>query len=110
MTFYESIGEVVLPDVGNGFFVHSACDVLHRLAEEGPVSLPEADDPHGVVIATNGGGIVYVADRGGAIHRSRTASLDSAEFDRVADNLPQFLDQVRRYVVRFVESGETGDL
>lgn len=110
LTFYESIGEVVLPDVGNGFFVHSARDVLHRLAEEGPVSLPEADDPHRVVIATNGGGILYVADRGGAIHRSRTASLDSAEFDKVADNLPQFLDHVRRYVVRFVESGETGDL
>lgn len=35
LTFYESIGEVVLPDVGNGFFVRSARDALHRLAEEG---------------------------------------------------------------------------
>lgn len=110
LTFYESIGEVVLPDVGNGFFVHSPCDVLHRLAEEGPVSLPEADDPHGMVIASNGGGILYVADRGGAIHRSGTASLDGAKFDKAADNLPQFLDHVRRCVVRFVETGETGDL
>ncbi|MGW4204911.1 hypothetical protein [Streptomyces sp. NPDC004726] len=110
LTFYESIGEVVLPDVGNGFFVHSACDVLHRLAEEGPVFVPEADDPHGMVIASNGGGIFYVADRGGAIHRSRTASLDGAEFDKVADNLPRFLEHVRRCVVLFVESGETGDL
>jgi hypothetical protein len=66
LTFYESIGEVVLPDVGNGFFLHSACDVLHRLAEEGPVFVPEADDPHGLVIASNGGGILYAADRGGA--------------------------------------------
>jgi hypothetical protein len=110
LTFYESIGEVVLPDVGNGFFLHSACDVLHRLAEEGPVFVPEADDPHGLVIASNGGGILYAADRGGAIHRSRTASLDGAEFDKVADNLPRFLEHVRRCVVRFVETGETGDL
>ncbi|MCX4409865.1 hypothetical protein OG840_52000 [Streptomyces sp. NBC_01764] len=35
LTFYESIGEVVLPDVGNGYFIHSARDVLHRLAEGG---------------------------------------------------------------------------
>ncbi|MEU3793919.1 hypothetical protein AB0F07_29635 [Streptomyces fructofermentans] len=110
LTFYESIGEVVLSDVGNGFFVPSACDVLSRLAQEGPGSHPRVDDPDGVVIASNGGGILYVAERGGAIHRSRTASLDSAEFDKVADSLPQFLDHVRRCVVRFVETGETGDL
>lgn len=109
LTFYESIGEVVLPEVGNGFFVHSACDVLHRVEEEG-VSLSEADGPHGMVIASNGGGILYVADRGGAIHRSRSASLDDAEFDKVADTLPEFLEHVRRCVVRFVETGETGDL
>ncbi|MFE2316503.1 hypothetical protein ACFXC8_25800 [Streptomyces sp. NPDC059441] len=110
LTFYESIGEVVLPDVGNGYFIHSARDVLHRLAEEGPVFVPEADDPHGMVIASNGGGVLYVADWGGAIHRSRSASLDDAEFDKLADDLPQFLDHIRRCVVSFVETGATGDL
>lgn len=110
LTFYESIGEVALPDVGNGYFVHSASDVLHRLAEEGPVFIPEADDPHGMVIASNGGGILYVADWGGAIHRTRTTSLDDAEFDKVADGLPQFLDHIRCCVVSFVETGAPGDL
>ena len=110
LTFYEVIGEVELPDVGNGFFVHSASAVLHRLAEEGPVFIPESDDPHGMVIASNGGGILYVADWGGAIHRSRTASLVDAGFDRVADDLPQFLDHIRRWVVNFVETGDPGDL
>lgn len=110
LTFYESIGEVALPDVGNGYFVHPARDVLDRLAEEGPVFIPEADDPHGMVIASNGGGILYVADWGGAIHRSRTATVDDSEFDRVADNLPDFLDHMRRSVVHFVETGATGDL
>jgi hypothetical protein len=64
----ESIGEVVLEDVGNGCFVHSARAVLHRLAEEGPVFIPLADD------------------------------------------LPGFLDSLRRDVVRFVETGEPGYL
>jgi hypothetical protein len=47
---------------------------------------------------------------GGAIHRSRSASLDDAEFDKVADDLPQFLDHIRRCVVSFVEAGAIGDL
>jgi hypothetical protein len=47
---------------------------------------------------------------GGAIHRSRSASLDDAEFDKVADDLPQFLDHIRRCVVSFVEVGAIGDL
>ncbi|MFJ8827628.1 SMI1/KNR4 family protein [Streptomyces sp. NPDC102467] len=110
LTFYESIGEVVLSDVGNGYFIHSARDVLHRLAEEGYVFIPEADDPHGMVIGSDGGGILFVADWGGAIHRSRTASLDEAEFDRVANDLPEFLDLLRRSVARFVETGEPGYL
>ncbi|MFF8374815.1 hypothetical protein ACF07V_01610 [Streptomyces sp. NPDC015661] len=110
LTFYEEIAEVVLPDVGNGCFVHSAREVLDRLAQEGPVFLPEADDPQGMVIASNGGGLLYVADWGGAVHRSRTASLQDAEFDKVADSLPEFLDHIRHHVVRFVETGATGDL
>ncbi|MEV0093882.1 hypothetical protein [Streptomyces sp. NPDC050738] len=105
--FYSSVGEVSLPDIGNGYFIHSARQVLHQLAEEGPVFLPESDDPQGMVIASNGGGQLYAADWGGAIHRSRTASQES-EFDRVADDLPAFLDLVRRAVLRFTRSGEPG--
>ncbi|GGV26514.1 hypothetical protein GCM10010277_08150 [Streptomyces longisporoflavus] len=108
LTFYRSIGEVLLPDVGNGIFLHSARDVLHRVAEEGHVFLPGADDPHGMVIGSDGGGILFVADRSGMIHRSRTASTDAGEFDRAADNLPDFLDLIRRSVLRFAETGEPG--
>lgn len=110
ITFYESIGEVVLPDMGKGCFLHSARDVLHGLAERGPVFVPLADDPHGMVIASNGEGLRYVADRGGAIHRSRSASPDEGEFDRIADGLPQFLDRLGRCVVTFARTGAVGDL
>ncbi|MEU6763887.1 SMI1/KNR4 family protein [Streptomyces sp. NPDC046853] len=110
LKFYESFGEVALPDVGNGYFIHSARDVLHRVSEEGYAFIPMADDPHGMVIGSDGGGILFVADWGGVIHRSRTASLDAAEFDRVADDFPEFLDLIRRSVTRFVETGEPGYL
>lgn len=105
-TLYRSIGEVALPDVGNGFFLHSARAVLDRIAEEGPVFLPLADDFQGMVIASDGGGRLYVADWGGALHRSRTASTDDGTFDRVADDLPAFLTQVRSYVLRWATTGE----
>ncbi|MGE6738420.1 hypothetical protein ACQKIP_47065, partial [Streptomyces sp. NPDC059900] len=97
-------------DVGNGYFIHSARDVLHRVAEEGYVFIPLADDPHGMVIGSDGGGILFVADWGGAIHRSQTASSHAAEFDRVAEDFPEFLDLIRRSVVRFAETGEPGCL
>ncbi|MGW0859416.1 hypothetical protein [Streptomyces sp. NPDC002690] len=108
LTFYESFGAVALPDVGNGYFIHSARELLRRLSEEGAVFMPEADDPHGLVIGSDGGGGLFVADRGGAIHRTRTAAPGGAEFDRVADDLPEFLDLLRGAVVRFAETGETG--
>lgn len=106
--FYESIGEVALPDVGNGYFIHSPRTVLAEVAEEGYVFIPEADDPHGTVIGSDGGGLLFVADWGGVIHRSRTASPEVGEFDRVADDLPEFLDLLRRSVVHFVRTGEPG--
>ncbi|MFD7020173.1 hypothetical protein [Streptomyces sp. NPDC059928] len=37
VVFYGSIGEVVWADVGNGYFVHSAADVLQYLSDYGPV-------------------------------------------------------------------------
>lgn len=109
-TFYASIGEVVLSDVGNGYFIHAARDVLDQLAEDGDVAIPAADDPLGMVIGSDGGGRLYVADWGGAIHRSRTAAVDEGQFDKVAEDLPEFLDLIRRSVTRFVETGETGSL
>ncbi|GAV43952.1 hypothetical protein F3K43_26470 [Streptomyces sp. LBUM 1476] len=104
--FYESFAEVSLPDIGNGFFIHPAHAVLAQLATEGPVFASGADDPHGMVIASNGGGALYVADRGGAIHRPTL----QGEFVEVAGSFPKFLDQVRRHVVRFAESGSVNGL
>ncbi|MFE0178501.1 SMI1/KNR4 family protein [Streptomyces sp. NPDC059002] len=109
-TFYGSIGEVVWEDVGNGYFMHPACDVHQQLVEYGAVRVGESQEPCGLVIGSDGGGVSYVIGPDGSIHRTRTASLDEPEFDRVADDLRQFLELLDRSLARFVATGEPGYL
>ncbi|MEU6436079.1 hypothetical protein ABZ874_17335 [Streptomyces albidoflavus] len=109
LTFYESISEVTLPDVGNGHFIHPTHDVLHDLAESGAVSLPEARIPHGTVFASDGGGLLYAIDSHGAVHRSYSASWHG-DFGKIADDMPHFLEQLRSHVASFAnpESSPAG--
>jgi hypothetical protein len=109
VTFYGSIGEVVLADVGNAYFFHSARLVLDHLQAGESALLGGADDAKGMVIASDGGGILFAVDAEGAVHRSGAASTES-EFDKVADGLREFLDLIRRSVVRFVDTGRPGYL
>ncbi|MEU1347881.1 SMI1/KNR4 family protein [Streptomyces sp. NPDC005795] len=90
VTFYYSIGDVAWADVGNGYFVASAGDVLSQLKEYGAVDVGAEQKARGLVIGSNGGGQSYVAGPGGAVYRTRTASLDEPELDRVADDLGSF--------------------
>ncbi|MFC7830657.1 hypothetical protein [Streptomyces sp. NPDC057375] len=46
----------------------------------------------------------------GALYRTRTASLDEPELDKVADGLHQFLELLERSLTRFIADGETGSL
>src|ERR1700712_3810762 len=55
--FYRTIHEVVLSDIGNGYFVHLLDHVLNELTEQGPVYL--AESTQGVVFGSDGGGILY---------------------------------------------------
>ena len=109
VTFYRSIGEVVLADVGNAYFFHSARRVLDHLHSYEPVLLSGADDAQGVLIASDGAGIWFAVDARGSVYRSSAASTAS-EFDKVADSLREFLNLIRRSVVRFVDTGEPGYL
>lgn len=109
VTFYRSIGEVVLADVGNAYFFHPAGLVLDHLRADGPVPLGGADDARGTVIASDGGGIMFAVDAEGAVHRSRAASTESG-FDEVTDGVQEFLDLIRRSVVRFADTGKPGYL
>ncbi|MFE2929159.1 SMI1/KNR4 family protein [Streptomyces sp. NPDC059278] len=110
ITFYGSIGDVTWGDVGNSYFVAPAADVLLQLEEYAAVDAGADRKPCGLVIGSNGGGQSYVAAPGGAVHRTRTASLDEPELDRVADDLRQFLELLEQALTRFVASNEPGHL
>ncbi|MEW2424756.1 SMI1/KNR4 family protein [Streptomyces nigra] len=107
VTFYDSIGGVTWADVGNGYFLESASNVLQRLQEDGIVDAGTDRKVHGLVIGSNGGGLAYVAGPDGAVYRTRTASLDDPELDKVADDLRQFLELLEHSLTRFIADGET---
>lgn len=106
VSFYQIIGAVVLPDIGNGHFIHSAEAVLNQLQEEGTVKVGGAD---AVVFASNGGGVLYAITPTGAIHRSSTASRDS-DFELVATDLAGYLGGLRGVVSEFIRTGDPGKL
>lgn len=110
VTFYDSIGAVAWADVGNGYFVDPVRDVLLRLKEYGAVGIGAGQEAGGLVIGSNGGGLCYVTGASGVVYRTRTASLDDPEFDRVADDLRQYLELLEQSLTRFVANGEPGYL
>jgi hypothetical protein len=110
VAFCDSIGDVTWADVGNGYFVDPAGDVLLRFKQYGAVDVGADKKLGGLVIGSNGGGLSDAAGPGGVIYRMRTASLDEPELDRVADDLRQFLELLERSLTRFVANGEPGCL
>ncbi|WP_051451541.1 hypothetical protein [Actinospica robiniae] len=105
--FYRHVGEVMLADIGNAYVIHPATHVLRDLAEDGPIPLGDAGA--GTLFATDGGGIHFAIATDGTVHRSTAASRDS-DFHPVTADLQDFLDQLRRAVIRFVQTGTPGDL
>lgn len=108
VTFYAGVADVTWADVGNGYFIHPVPDVLLCLHEYGAVPLGAGQDIGGLVIGSNGGGQSYVTGPGGAVHRTRTASLDEPELDKVADDLRHFLQLLEQSLTRFLADGEPG--
>ncbi|MGI3225019.1 SMI1/KNR4 family protein [Streptomyces sp. GTA36] len=110
VTFYDSIGDLTWADVGNGYFVDPARDVLLRLKEYSTVDVGAGQKTSRLVIGSNGGGLSYIAGPGGVVYRTRTASLDEPELDQVADDLRHFLELLERSLTRFAANGEPGYL
>ncbi|MQY34663.1 hypothetical protein SRB17_26330 [Streptomyces sp. RB17] len=110
VTFYDSVGEVTWADVGNGYFLDPASDVVLRLQEHGAVDVGAGHKARGVVIGSNGGGLSYVAGPHGVVYRTSTVSLDEPELHKAADDLRQFLELLERSLTRFVADGDPGYL
>ncbi|MEV0741922.1 SMI1/KNR4 family protein [Streptomyces sp. NPDC050549] len=110
VTLYDSIGDIVWADVGNGYFVDPVPDVLLRLKEYGAAGDGTGEEARGLFIGSNGGGLCYLTGPSGVVYRTRTASMDDPELDRVADDLRQFLELLEQSLTRFVANGEPGYL
>jgi hypothetical protein len=110
ITFNDGIAAVTWPDVGNGYFVDPVQDVLLRFQEYGAVEIDAGEGTCGLVIGSNGAGQCYVAGPSGAVHRTRTATLDEPELTKVADDLPHFLELLEETLARFVGDGGPGRL
>ncbi|MCG3043295.1 SMI1/KNR4 family protein [Streptomyces sp. S1A] len=110
VTFYDSVGDVTWEEVGNGCFVAPAADVLLRFQQYGAVDAGADQRDGGLIVGSDGGGLSYVASPGGAVYRTRTASLDEPELDQVAGDLRQFFELLKQSLARFVANGEPGCL
>ncbi|MFE9929687.1 SMI1/KNR4 family protein [Streptomyces sp. NPDC005533] len=101
--YYREIGAVHMSDVGNAYFLHSGARALDER-----VPLPEAGAAApAVLIGSDGGGILYAVGPDGAVWRSRSAS-EEAGFLRIANDLAEFLDLLRRSVHHFHDTGRPG--
>lgn len=94
-TLYQVICEVTLPDVENGYFIHSASTVAEHFQEYGFVRID--DDHQALVFASDGGGHLFAVTGSGRVWRSTTASWFD-EFEVAAPSLQEFLKHVGREV------------
>ncbi|WP_458247217.1 SMI1/KNR4 family protein [Streptomyces sp. MAI_2237] len=108
VTLYDSVGDITWADVDSGYFLYPASGVLLRLQEYGLVDLGADHKSDGLVIGSNGGGLSYVLGTDGTVHRTRTASLDEPELDKVADDLRHLLELWERSLRRFVANTGPG--
>ncbi|UUU23276.1 hypothetical protein [Streptomyces sp. DSM 40750] len=106
LSLYAVLDSVSLPDVGNGYFIHSPSTVIAQLDEYGTVALTGGG--HGIVFGSDGGGLFAVGDDG-SVHRSGTASW-SGEFHAVAAGLEGFLEELLRAIEQFTATGHPGRL
>lgn len=92
-TLYWVISEVSLPDVGNGYFIHSASTVAEHFQQYGSVQID--DEPPALVFASDGGGQLFAVTGSGRVWRSTTASWFH-DFEVCAASIQEFLEHIGR--------------
>lgn len=117
LAFYESIGEVSLPDVGNGYFIHSPHLVIQHAQAGEPRRIGPPLDVGVLVFASDGGGALYVlpAAQAGPVYRLRDYVLregvaDARDVQIAADGLQAFLQRLKLAVQTFTSTGNLTDL
>ncbi|MFE2021542.1 hypothetical protein ACFW9O_26225 [Streptomyces sp. NPDC059499] len=94
-TLYRVLGEVSLPDVGNGYFIHRSSTVAEHFRQYGPVQIN--DEPPALVFASDGGGHLFAVTGSGRVWRSTTASWFH-DFEVDAASIQEFLEHIGRRV------------
>ncbi|MEU4693973.1 hypothetical protein [Actinoplanes sp. NPDC023714] len=96
-TLYWVVHEASLPDLSNGYFIHSASTVAEHFQEYGAVRID--DEWPALVFGSDGGGHLFAVTGSGRVWRSTTASWFD-EFKMVAPSIQEFLAQIGQVVVR----------
>jgi hypothetical protein len=117
--FYGSIGEVSLPDVGNGYFIHPPRLVAGQARAGGPRRIGPPFDVDVVAFASDGGGALYALPAGGAgpVYRLRDCAIlegvalaGTGGAEAVAGDLQEFLQHLKLAVETFTSTGGLTDL
>ncbi|MFF1605002.1 hypothetical protein ACFVYV_47885 [Streptomyces mirabilis] len=90
-TLYWVIREVSLPDIENGYFIHTPATVAEHFREYGSVQVD--DESPGIVFASDGGGHLFAVATSGRVWRSTTTSWFH-DFERAAVSIQKFLEQI----------------
>ncbi|MFF7205444.1 hypothetical protein [Streptomyces sp. NPDC008141] len=94
-TLYWVISGASLPDVDNGYFIHSPSTVARHFREYGPP--PIEGEQVALVFASDSGGHLFAIGDSGRVWRSTTASwLD--DFEVAAAGMREFLEQLDRRI------------
>ncbi|MEU4713163.1 hypothetical protein AB0F73_05815 [Micromonospora purpureochromogenes] len=116
---YAAIGAVDLPDVGNGFFLHTASDVAHAHESRDLWHVRGRHDADVVVFASDGGGTQYglALPAGSPVYRLPPDAVlggiytsEDPRFDVAAPDLPTFLERLLQAVKAFAASSTTPSL
>jgi len=82
VTFYSYVGSVSLPDLGSGFFVHAAEDVLDGVRGEQPTRVTGAVDDEITVFGSDGGGGLFALNAAqDKVYRLSEGALFGATYD-----------------------------
>ncbi len=110
---YAAVGAVDLPDIGNGFFLHTASHVAHAHQLRDLWHVRGRHDVDVVVFASDGGGTQYAlaTPAGSRIYRlppdlvlDGIYSSEDQRFDMAAPDLSTFLDRLLQAVKTFAAS------
>jgi hypothetical protein len=115
LTLYRNVGEVSLPDVGNGYFIHSPSLVISQRGEPHRIGPPFDVDV--LVFASDGGGALYAlpAAEAGPVYRLRDCAIwdglaGAGEIQTVAKDLQEFLQHLETAVSTYTRTGDLTEL